>query len=154
MKVLSTHAHAAKLIRQELKQQFSTTKFSVISKSYSGGNSIDVDWVDGPTAEAVKMIIDKYESGHFNSMEDVPQVKFVLIHRRISDESYTKAFHVAKTNFADFKDIQTLGLSVKVGGMYINGYQSLNRIFLKMDLTKGFNFETFEKLAFQMKISD
>jgi hypothetical protein len=155
MKKLSTHAQAAKLIRQELKQQFPITKFSVTSKSYSGGNSIDVDWVDGPTTKAVETIINKYQYGHFNGMEDIyeysntrkdiPQVKFVFVHRTISDENYREAFYFAKFNFDDFKDVQTIESSIQGGDMCINGYEYLNRIFIKMDLTNGFNFEAFEK---------
>ena len=35
------------------------------------GNSIDVDWTNGPTNDAVDEIIKKYQYGNFNCMEDI-----------------------------------------------------------------------------------
>lgn len=61
---------AAKNIRRELEKTFSGVKFSVRSKGYSGGNHVDVRWIDGPTIEAVKSITNKYEEGHFDGMTD------------------------------------------------------------------------------------
>ena len=45
----------AKIIRQELAKAFPGIKFSVKSKSYSGGSSIDVGWTDGPTPKMVEI---------------------------------------------------------------------------------------------------
>lgn len=58
-------------IRIELKKAFPKVKFSVRSSVFSGGDSINVDWIDGPTTEAVDKIIGKYQEGHFNGMEDI-----------------------------------------------------------------------------------
>ena len=43
----------AKLIRKALKAKFPGVKFSVRSRKYAGGSSIDVVWTDGPAAKAV-----------------------------------------------------------------------------------------------------
>ena len=67
---MSPHALAAKAIRSELKKAYPTTKFSVTSQSYSGGNSVHVEWIDGPTSFEVGEIAYKYQYGHFNGMED------------------------------------------------------------------------------------
>jgi len=64
------YAVGAANIRMELKAAFPGVKFSVRSEGYSMGCSIDIDWTDGPTKEAVKMITNKYEYGTFDSMTD------------------------------------------------------------------------------------
>jgi hypothetical protein len=90
----SPHAAAAATIRKQLKQLYPTTKFRVTSSVYSGGDSVYVRWVDGPTYDAVNVIVKDYQGGSFNSMEDIyeddrnpniPQVKYVLPQREMSD---------------------------------------------------------------------
>lgn len=61
---------ATKNIREELKRAFPLVKFSVTSDRFSGGDSIDVRWIDGPTSSQVSEIIDKYSAGHFDGMTD------------------------------------------------------------------------------------
>ncbi len=51
---------AAQNIRRELAKAFPGHKFSVTSEIFSGGDSIDVRWVDGPNSKQVKRIIAKY----------------------------------------------------------------------------------------------
>ena len=91
----SPHAAAAAAIRKELKVAFPNTKFRVISSSFAGGNSVSVGWVDGPTMDGVRGIVDKYQYGHFDGMDDLykntnviegmPQVKYVSPSRDMSD---------------------------------------------------------------------
>jgi hypothetical protein len=69
-KKISSHALAAKNIRRELKSAFPSVKFSVRSSSFSMGDSVDVDYEDGPERNLVESIVNKYEKGHFNGMED------------------------------------------------------------------------------------
>lgn len=64
------HALGAKNIKKELSRAFPGVKFSAKSNSYSGGNSIDVSWDLGPTADAVDKIISKYQEGSFDGMTD------------------------------------------------------------------------------------
>lgn len=61
---------AAKNIRTELKRAFPAVKFSVRTSQYSGGNSIDVTWTDGPAAQQVERITAKYSGGSFDGMTD------------------------------------------------------------------------------------
>lgn len=87
------HALAAANIRRELARAFPGHKFSVRSDSYSGGNSVDVSWELGPTTKDVEAIVNKYERGTFNGMEDIYEynssqwpeiyggVKYVQCHR-------------------------------------------------------------------------
>src|SRR3990167_3139449 len=74
----------AKMIRQELKQAFPDTKFSVRSSKYSGGCSIDVYWTDGPTGDAVSAISSKYQGAGFDGMIDM---KYSNHHYRNPDGS-------------------------------------------------------------------
>jgi hypothetical protein len=63
--------HAAKNIRAELKHHFPGIKFSVKTDKYSGGNSIGINWTDGPTASEINSLVGKYREGDFNGMDDI-----------------------------------------------------------------------------------
>lgn len=52
---------AAAEIRKLLKAQFPQTPFEVRLKRFSGGNSIDIHWEDGPTTKQVDSIVKPYE---------------------------------------------------------------------------------------------
>lgn len=94
-------AQCAAAIKSELKANFPTVKFSVRSESFSGGNAVDISWIDGPTDEQVREITDKYQYGHFDGMidcyeysnrrTDIPQAKYVQTARRYSAESKAQA---------------------------------------------------------------
>lgn len=102
---MSTHAQAAKMIKQELKQLFPNAAMRVKSKSYAGGNSLtvyigeriktdepsiygDFKTVNSPELEAAKKLISKYEYGSFDGMTDcynhksdnieLPRVKYAF----------------------------------------------------------------------------
>lgn len=91
--------HCAKNMRIELKKAFKSIKFSVRS-DYS---SVRVSWTDGPTVEEVEAIVDKYEEGSFNGMEDIYEynstpfndvfggVQYVFTGRSDSDKAIEKA---------------------------------------------------------------
>lgn len=66
-------AETAKLVRAALADKFPGVKFSVRSKSYSGGASIDISWIDGPTAEEVKNVSSKFEGATFDGMIDLKE---------------------------------------------------------------------------------
>lgn len=66
-----TCAETAKLIRKALKAAFPTIKFSVTSKTYSGGASIRVRWVDGPTTKDVEAVAKVYQGQQFDGMIDM-----------------------------------------------------------------------------------
>ena len=69
-KEMSEQARGAKNIRKELKVAFPGIKFSVRSNSFAGGNSINIEWTEGPTREEVENIANKYEQGSFDGMTD------------------------------------------------------------------------------------
>lgn len=96
MRKKSEKAQVATLIRKELKTAFPGIKFSVRSASDGYSSKVDIDWIDGPTAEKVNEIVSKYKQGHFdgmtdcyefsNSRDDIPQVSYVFTNRELSDE--------------------------------------------------------------------
>jgi hypothetical protein len=68
-------AETAKLIRAALKREFPGVKFSVKSKTYSGGASITVGWTDGPTTKAVDSVVQIYSGAGFDGMIDLKYYK-------------------------------------------------------------------------------
>lgn len=58
-------AETAKRLRLALKNAFPGVKFSVRSRTYSGGASIDVSWTDGPTAKTVDRLADTFSGADF-----------------------------------------------------------------------------------------
>lgn len=71
-------AETAKLIRRQLKTAFPAVKFSVRSDTYAGGASIDVRWLDGPTTDAVKTVIDQYEGASIDPYQDTKVYRYQL----------------------------------------------------------------------------
>lgn len=94
---MTTHAAAAKAIRNELKAIFPTIKFSVTSESFSMGNAVRISWTDGATTEQVDKIVSKYQYGYFDGMndlyecdnrrDDIPQAKYITTSRSFSEEA-------------------------------------------------------------------
>ena len=63
-------AETAKLVRAALKESFPGVKFSVKSSNYAGGASINVDFVDGPTADQVSAVAKAFQGAYFDGMTD------------------------------------------------------------------------------------
>lgn len=66
-----TTAETAKMIRAALKAAFPAVKFSVRSKSYSGGSSVRVNWTDGPTSERVSDVVSVFNGHGFDGSIDL-----------------------------------------------------------------------------------
>lgn len=73
-------------------------KFSVRSENYSGGDSVRINWTDGPELVEVEAIASKYEAGSFDGMTDMyvykkdrdpdrPCAKYIFAHKKFSDEA-------------------------------------------------------------------
>ena len=112
----------AKLIRAALKEAFPEVKFSVKTRKYSGGSSIDVSWQEGPTSEQVKAIAGAFEGGYFDGMTDYRGShnhmmngedvsfggSFVFCARNVPNDKIEKATaifeKVGKDNWIDFME--------------------------------------------------
>ena len=151
MKTISTHAATAKAIRTELKKEFPLVAFSVRARSFSGGTSVDVEWINGPTYDTVNKIIGKYQYGHFNGMEDIyentnsrndiPQVKYVQIRREVSEDIKQQIFEHCKKTYNHWENLSSMDeynpelkkhWDVWVARDYIY------RLTVKQDLTHGY----------------
>lgn len=95
---LSSHAAAAKAIREELKAAFPGHKFKVRSSRFSGGNSVTViapPRLDRDSLDKVRELVGKYQSGHFDGMDDsyrmsnrrddLPQVMFTHVQQGVAE---------------------------------------------------------------------
>lgn len=111
---LSTHAAAAKAIRQELKKH--GIKGTVKSSTYAGGSSVNVKvenlepWV----VKKIESFANQFQYGHFdgmndiyeysNSNDDIPQVKYVFVDVTFTDEMYQKAYDYLLANWGGYED--------------------------------------------------
>ena len=151
---MSTHADAAKMIRQELKKAFPVIKFSVSSKTYAGGNSITTKWIDGPTSKEIHKIIDKYQYGYFDGMidcyemsncrDDIPQVKFVFADREVSEKTFEEAFLVLQKEYNVFDKVFSIDETNHELLKHWNAWTAREYIrqrLCKIDLSKGFTRE-------------
>jgi len=98
-------ADTAKLVRKALAEAFPGVKFSVRSKTYSGGASIDVRWTDGPNSKQVEAVAKRFEGSDFDGMIDLKSslptmfegrrvrfgADFVFCTREFSDALVSKA---------------------------------------------------------------
>ena len=101
---------APKLIRQILKENFQSVKFSVTSDH----NSVRICYTDGPTANQVENLCADFKAGSFNGMEDIyeysnnkrdlPQVKYIFVDREISEAvqaSISEKFGIAPKEWSE-----------------------------------------------------
>lgn len=95
---LTGSAATAKAIRERLKKEFPSVKFSVKSENFSMGNSVHISWTDGPVSQVVELITNQYQYGSFDGMTDsynyrevdpslgCPGAKYVSCNRNQSEE--------------------------------------------------------------------
>lgn len=108
-RTLSTQAATAKAIRTKLKQVFPTVTFKVTSDAFSGGNSVDIRWTDGPTTAQVNAIAHWHQEGRFDGMIDLyeytnrhpnlPQSKYVQTQRDYSLDARIAAIAYVNNRF-------------------------------------------------------
>lgn len=107
----SSSANCATAIREELKKEFPAVKFSVKSSNFAGGDSVRVHWENGPTTDEVEVFTRKYQYGRFdgmtdsyeysNSIENLPQSKYVSTSRDIDEYIKTIVIDGLKSSFSD-----------------------------------------------------
>jgi hypothetical protein len=74
-----TCADTAAMLRKALKESFKGIKFSVKSRTYSMGASIDVRWEDGPNAAQVEAITNRFQGSYFDGMQDLKGARYHMI---------------------------------------------------------------------------
>lgn len=130
-------AQTAKAVRTELKKAFPTVKFSVTSDTFSMGDAVRISYTDGPFTKKVEAAVKKYQYGHFNSMEDMyensntieglPQVKFVTVSREKSDA--VKAQLLEEVRTASGEADADGGSYVTFEGESMSVHTAMHRIF-------------------------
>jgi len=112
-----------KLILDELKQKGLTSIVkkikSVRYSTYAGGSSLDVTIID-PTKterEALKPIVEQYQAGHFNGMEDIYEyrevktarsVKYAFMNVEYSDAAKAEVAEEIKQKFGVSDDAESM----------------------------------------------
>lgn len=111
---------AAKNIRIELGRAFPGVKFSVKSRRFSGGDAIDVGWIDGPVSAQVDAIIDRYSGGSFDGMQDIytysrdawtdafGDAKYVHSRRDYSDKAVASAIRSVVAKYGEAAAVATI----------------------------------------------
>jgi hypothetical protein len=107
-------ADASSEIKKVLKLAFPKIKFSV--RKRSGGNSVTIEWENGPTVREVQAYTKDFEMGSFDGMTDmytydnrnknIPQVKYLFYNRYMSKklEEFLRAEITKGWNFDNMKD--------------------------------------------------
>ena len=106
--MLSTQASVAQIIRKELKEKFPSIKFSVSSRSYAGGNSVDIDYTNGVPSDEIRKLTFKYQAGSFDGMTDMYNydydktgvtAKYIFTNRNITNDIREKAKNIIAKDF-------------------------------------------------------
>lgn len=153
----SEQARAASCIRKDLKNHFPTVKFWVTSRGYSGGDSVDVNWENGPTYNSVNEIVKKYQYGRFdpmtdyydntNTRNDIPQSKYVHCQRDVHPFVEMKYFEKFKKTHKNWDQCQFINKPYKdffKEWGFCSPREYLSRFISKEDLTK-FGDEEWQK---------
>lgn len=126
----SKHAHVAQLIKKELQHRYPLTEWRVKSSSFSGGDSVDVSYTDGPTSHDVQQILNKYENSSFDAMTDCSNymkpayggegVRFAMEARHYSKEATdaSRARLVKLYHLEGLSDQDPIPDNWRVGGYY------------------------------------
>jgi len=140
-------AETAKEIRKELKVNFPNVKFQVKSSTYSGGNSVDIYYEDAVPTKAIEAVVNKYQQGHFNGMEDIyeysnrnediPQVKYVMVNRSMSQEAEKQMIETHNELFVESCRVNPNDLNEWVEGMNAWGQTVVYRAFFQYDFEIG-----------------
>jgi hypothetical protein len=72
-------AQVAKMVRKALKESFPGVPFSVRTSKYSGGASIDIDYLDGPPIAAVEAVAKIYAGSYFDGSIDYKGAVYHLL---------------------------------------------------------------------------
>lgn len=115
--MLSTHAQVAKLIRKKLKEKFPSIKFTVRSRSFTGGNDVRISYDNAVPSKDIEKITNKYAAGSFDGMTDMynynydktgPTAKYIFVERHITNDIWekTKIYIAERYGIKDITDEQ------------------------------------------------
>ena len=147
------HKTTGNNIRTELKRNFPNVKFSVRYSSFSGGDSYDIDWTDGPVTGDVNAIVNKYMDMHpdeytqgdywdckpsvFNNL--FGSVGYITTHRRLSDKATEKVLKMYPDLNEDNYKTYSFGSEINQAIRFNNRYtfdEVLHSVAYHTDLTE------------------
>jgi hypothetical protein len=112
----STAALTAQAVRKELKATYPGIKFSVTSETYSGGDSVRVEYTDFIPSNEVNKLLVKYQAGSFDGMQDIyeytnvnpdiPQTKYLFVTRNMSVEVRDQILAEIRSNNATCENVE------------------------------------------------
>ena len=120
-------ATVAGMIRKDLKREFPGIKFTVRSRSYSGGGSINIGWTDGPTTNRVQGVTGRYADRGFDGSIDL---QYYINHARLADGTIVQ-IHSSGTQ-GSMGAVPGFREELPPGAVEVNlntGYVSCNRDF-------------------------
>jgi len=119
----------SKLVRGILKKNFPGTKFSVRTKTYTGGSSIDVSWTNGVSKDKVEKLVGGFHGAEFDGMQDLKLYNdkpysndFIFCERTITDDVLLKEAQEIAKDFGhetNGKSLQEL-LNIWLGTQWLN----------------------------------
>lgn len=120
-------AQRAKKVRGQLKAEFPGIKFSVRVHNYSGGDSIRIEWTDGPKSADVKAIAQEF--GSVRRCEASGEIlgggnSYVFVERRYSSEAYQAALEVVCQDWG----LDVPEFSVSCGSPYLSHEQDVQSV--------------------------
>lgn len=124
MKSISV-SETAKLIRLSLKAQFKDVKFSVRSKSYAGGASINIEWIDGVDKKEVEKVIAGFEGADFDGMQDLKTYKYGELNGE--KVRFGADFIFCNRDYSDTYLSQTAAKTVEYWGLTITASEFVER---------------------------
>jgi len=137
-------------IRLELKRAFPATKFSVRRPHYG---VVNVSWKDGPTIQKVEDLLGRYETGRFDSMQDLPSTevgpfnvvfggtRYLFTERQHSDALIEKALDRLYARFpSNLKEIsRPRAIDYNTGALFsiqVQGFSMTFQQLVAAELTK------------------
>lgn len=129
-------ADAAKCIRSVLKAKFPKTTFSVKISRYSGGSSVRIWWLDGPTRNLVEEVTAGFEGKGFDGMIDMAYYKDTYL---MPDGSAVLAgsggTEGSMGTVPAFRSFKPTAEAIRVSGSaYVFAERSLSKAFLERAL--------------------
>jgi len=112
-KIKSVHAEVAQTIRKELKEKYPNIKFSVRSRSFTGGDDVRISYDNAMPSKDIEKITNKYATGSFDGMTDMynydydktgPTAKYIFVEKHITNEVWEKT----KKEIALYRDIKDI----------------------------------------------
>jgi hypothetical protein len=115
--IMEPAKETAKKIRAALKVAYPGVKFSVRTDVYSMGSSVNVSWTDLPLTEEVEKVVNQFQSGSFNGMDDYYETsgyvmdgkryvgaKYLFCSRKLSEERKQLIKDWMKENYYEIEE--------------------------------------------------